>query len=51
MVMKLQSREYLDKLIEGIDKEEIHRSFEEGDLLLVDNCQVPHGREPWSGER
>ncbi|VUC32906.1 unnamed protein product [Clonostachys rosea] len=44
-------REYLDKLIEVIDKEEIHVPLEEGDLLLVDNFQVSHGREPWAGER
>lgn len=25
--------------------------LEEGDLLLCDNFQVSHGREPWEGER
>lgn len=44
-------REYLDKLIEVIDKEEIYLTLEEGDLLLVDNFQVSHGREPWEGDR
>ncbi|CCF46110.1 hypothetical protein CH063_00595 [Colletotrichum higginsianum] len=44
-------RELLDKLIEVIDKEEISLVLEEGDLLLVDNFQVSHGREPWEGDR
>ncbi|KAK7433026.1 hypothetical protein QQZ08_000499 [Neonectria magnoliae] len=44
-------REYLDKLIDVIDKEEISLVLEPGDLLLVDNFQVSHGREPWEGER
>jgi alpha-ketoglutarate-dependent taurine dioxygenase len=41
----------LDKLIDVVDKEEINVALEEGDLLLVDNFQVSHGREPWEGER
>lgn len=44
-------RKYLDKLIDVIDKEEISLVLEEGDLLLVDNFQVSHGREPWEGDR
>ncbi|KAH8172081.1 taurine catabolism dioxygenase tauD, tfdA family protein [Sarocladium implicatum] len=44
-------REYLDKLIEVIDKEEIYLKLENGDLLLVDNFQVSHGRQPWEGDR
>ncbi|KAF6836443.1 hypothetical protein CPLU01_03727 [Colletotrichum plurivorum] len=44
-------RELLDKLIDVIDKEEISLVLEEGDLLLVDNYQVSHGREPWEGDR
>ena len=44
-------REYLDKLIEVIDKEAIPLLLDEGDLLLVDNFQVSHGREPWEGDR
>ncbi|KAM5345419.1 hypothetical protein ACJ41O_011281 [Fusarium nematophilum] len=44
-------REYLDKLIDVIDKEEINVVLEEGDLLFVDNFQVSHGREPWQGDR
>lgn len=38
-------------MIDVIDKEEIYVTLEEGDLLLVDNFQVSHGREPWEGER
>jgi hypothetical protein len=38
-------------LIDVIDEEEIHVTLEEGDLLLVDNFQVSHGREPWEGDR
>ncbi|KXH40235.1 hypothetical protein CSIM01_06412 [Colletotrichum simmondsii] len=41
----------LDKLVDVIDKEEISLILEEGDLLLVDNFQVSHGREPWEGDR
>ncbi|OLN88188.1 Clavaminate synthase-like protein 1 [Colletotrichum chlorophyti] len=44
-------RRLLDKLIDVIDKEEISLALEEGDLLLVDNFQVSHGREPWEGDR
>ncbi|EXF78308.1 hypothetical protein CFIO01_00303 [Colletotrichum fioriniae PJ7] len=44
-------RRLLDKLIDVIDKEEISLVLEEGDLLLVDNYQVSHGREPWQGDR
>jgi hypothetical protein len=44
-------REYLDKLIEAIDKEEIYLTLQDGDLLLVDNFQVSHGRQPWVGDR
>ncbi|GKT51328.1 clavaminate synthase-like protein At3g21360 [Colletotrichum spaethianum] len=44
-------RELLNKLIEVIDEEEISLVLEEGDLLLVDNFQVSHGREPWEGDR
>ncbi|WYZ35256.1 hypothetical protein EsH8_I_001532 [Colletotrichum jinshuiense] len=44
-------RRLLDKLIDVIDKEEISLVLEEGDLLLVDNFQVSHGREPWEGQR
>ncbi|KAG4029245.1 hypothetical protein MFRU_016g00030 [Monilinia fructicola] len=44
-------RRLLDKLIEVIDAEEISLVLEEGDLLLVDNFQVSHGREPWEGDR
>lgn len=44
-------REYLDRMIDVIDKEEINVTLEEGDLLFVDNFQVSHGREPWEGER
>ncbi|KAK1625371.1 hypothetical protein BDP81DRAFT_355838 [Colletotrichum phormii] len=41
----------LDKLVDVIDEEEISLVLEEGDLLLVDNFQVSHGREPWEGDR
>lgn len=44
-------RKYLDKLIAVIDDEEILVTLEEGDLLLLDNFQVSHGRQPWEGER
>ncbi|KAK2031577.1 Clavaminate synthase-like protein [Colletotrichum zoysiae] len=44
-------RQLLGKLIEVIDKEEISLVLEEGDLLLVDNFQVSHGRQPWEGDR
>lgn len=41
----------MDKLIEAIDKEEIYLTLQDGDLLLVDNFQVSHGRQPWVGDR
>jgi hypothetical protein len=44
-------REYLDKLVEIIDEEEVYLRLEDGDFLLVDNFQVSHGRQPWVGER
>lgn len=44
-------REYLEKLANISEDLEINLSLEEGDLLLVDNFQVSHGRKPWKGER
>ncbi|KAK1976477.1 hypothetical protein LZ30DRAFT_774061 [Colletotrichum cereale] len=44
-------RELLNKLVDVVDKEEISLVLEEGDLLLVDNFQVSHGRQPWEGDR
>ncbi|KAL3425201.1 hypothetical protein PVAG01_04482 [Phlyctema vagabunda] len=42
---------YLESLVEVINKLEVPLRVDEGDLLLVDNFQVSHGRWPWVGER
>ncbi|PYH97868.1 Clavaminate synthase-like protein [Aspergillus ellipticus CBS 707.79] len=44
-------KEYLERLARVIDGLEVNVGLEEGDLLLVDNFQVSHGRKPWTGER
>ncbi|WP_456776828.1 TauD/TfdA family dioxygenase [Bradyrhizobium sp. USDA 4369] len=35
----------------AFDAEKVHFDWEEGDVLLVDNMQVAHGREPFTGNR
>jgi hypothetical protein len=43
---------YLDRLNEIIDEITIPLMMEPGDLVMVDNYQVQHGRYPWfDGER
>ncbi|RAK82240.1 Clavaminate synthase-like protein [Aspergillus fijiensis CBS 313.89] len=43
--------EYVQRLEEVVDRLEIDLCLEEGNLLLVDNFQVSHGRKPWTGDR
>ena len=43
--------EYLQQLEQVVDGLEVNLCLEEGDLLLVDNHQVSHGRKPWVGDR
>lgn len=44
-------RDWQEKLL-GISRElEFNHKWEEGDLVLIDNYQVLHGREPWTGDR
>lgn len=42
-------REYLEKLLAISRELEFDHQWEEGDLVLIDNYQVSHGRSPWSG--
>ncbi|KAG7806219.1 hypothetical protein KL921_004947 [Ogataea angusta] len=42
---------YLDELLEQSIKLAYHHEWQEGDIAIVDNHQVSHGREPWDGER
>ncbi|KAG7763436.1 hypothetical protein KL931_005110 [Ogataea haglerorum] len=42
---------YLDELVEQSIKLAYHHEWQEGDIAIVDNLQVSHGREPWAGER
>ncbi|KAG7836511.1 hypothetical protein KL942_004765 [Ogataea angusta] len=42
---------YLDELLEQSIKLAYHHEWQEGDIAIVDNHQVSHGREPWAGER
>ncbi|KAJ5697268.1 hypothetical protein N7488_010952 [Penicillium malachiteum] len=44
-------REYLEKLDKILNELEVNLALDEGDILLVDNFQVSHGRKPWKGER
>ncbi|KAJ5921730.1 hypothetical protein N7454_009204 [Penicillium verhagenii] len=44
-------REYLERLDQVLNDLEVNLALGEGDLLLVDNFQVSHGRKPWKGER
>jgi hypothetical protein len=42
---------YLEKLIEVIYDARVLVKWQVGDLLVLDNHLVQHGREPWEGER
>lgn len=42
---------YLEKLIEVINDARILVKWQVGDVLVLDNHLVQHGREPWEGER
>ncbi|KAJ6037287.1 Clavaminate synthase-like protein [Penicillium herquei] len=44
-------REHLEKLDKILNELEVNLALDEGDMLLVDNFQVSHGRKPWKGER
>ncbi|KAJ5719088.1 Clavaminate synthase-like protein [Penicillium malachiteum] len=44
-------REYLEKLDKILNELEVNLALDEGDMLLVDNFQISHGRKPWKGER
>jgi alpha-ketoglutarate-dependent taurine dioxygenase len=41
----------LDAIREAYRQETVTFSWREGDILMLDNMQVAHGREPFSGER
>ncbi|TDZ22298.1 Clavaminate synthase-like protein [Colletotrichum orbiculare MAFF 240422] len=44
-------REYLDTAVEIIKDTRALVSWKQGDVLLLDNHAVQHGREPWTGTR
>ncbi|EGV66387.1 hypothetical protein PSN45_003016 [Yamadazyma tenuis] len=45
-------KDLLEKVLQVSIDLEYNHEWQEGDLLLVDNIQVSHGRQPWSeGER
>lgn len=44
-------REYLEKMEEIVSGLEVDLLLGEGEILLVDNFQVSHGRKPWKGDR
>lgn len=46
---ELVPRRYLEKVPEISKEIEFNHIWEEGDLILIDNYQVSHGREPWHG--
>lgn len=41
----------LDKIRDAYDREKIVFGWEPGDVLLLDNMRVAHGRQPFEGER
>ncbi|SEP95127.1 TauD/TfdA family dioxygenase [Lentzea albida] len=43
--------EMLDEVRAAIDAETVRRPWEAGDVLVVDNHSVAHGREPFTGAR
>ena len=45
-------RKYLDRMLDIIAQVEFELTWEEGDLVLVNNYRTSHGRCPWSeGDR
>ena len=43
--------EVMENLREAYDKEKVRFDWEEGDVLMLDNMLVAHGRESYTGER
>ncbi|VEU20732.1 DEKNAAC101543 [Brettanomyces naardenensis] len=43
------SEYYLDTILETSRELEYNHEWEEGDIVIVDNYQVSHGRKPWKG--
>jgi alpha-ketoglutarate-dependent taurine dioxygenase len=41
----------MEHLREAYEKEKVRFDWEEGDVLMLDNMLVAHGREPYTGER
>jgi Taurine catabolism dioxygenase TauD, TfdA family len=42
---------YVDSIGETIDAATVKFPWEKGDLLLIDNLAVAHGRQPFRGQR
>jgi alpha-ketoglutarate-dependent taurine dioxygenase len=43
--------EVMERLREAYEKERVRFDWEEGDVLMLDNMLIAHGREPYIGER
>ncbi|KAH3669236.1 hypothetical protein OGAPHI_001357 [Ogataea philodendri] len=43
--------EYLDEVLQQSIDLAYHHQWKEGDIAIVDNYQVSHGRDPWKGDR
>jgi alpha-ketoglutarate-dependent taurine dioxygenase len=43
--------EVMEHLREAYEQEKVRFDWEEGDILMLDNMLVSHGREPYTGER
>jgi len=41
----------LDEIRAAFDAEKVHFDWQQGDFVLIDNMQVAHGREPFTGKR
>ena len=45
------TEDMIKEIRETMDKESIARTWEQGDLLMLDNVLVAHGRKPYDGDR
>ena len=41
----------IEHINDAYEAERVKFAWQEGDVLMIDNCRIAHGREPYTGER